>query len=449
MSETIQIKEPSSRHKTHQHLLDVASDYRRTEAGAIPEDWDVLELDSVTKVIDGDRGRHYPSVTDFSESGYCLFLNAGNVTNEGFNFEDCAFITQAKDQQLRKGKLKRKDIVLTTRGTIGNFAFYDDTVSLDHLRINSGMVILRNENPEVDKDFLYFQLRSYSVEKQIERLAFGSAQPQLTVKGISKLLIAVPPRQQEQHAIAEALLDVDDLLTALDALIEKKRAIKQGAMQQLLTGKTRLGGFTANWEKKTLADLASFFKGSGLSKAQVIPDGRQRCIHYGELFTTYSERIAEVLNGTDADREFFRSVGNDVLMPSSDVTPNGLATASCIVESGVILGGDILVIRAPSDVLNGEFLAYAIAVHRNQVMKLVSGTTVFHLYGRDMAGFRFLAPSVEEQTAIVRVLSDMEVEISALEARLVKTRAIKQGMMQQLLTGRIRLVKPQPAEGEA
>ena len=126
-------------------------------------------------------------------------------------------------------------------------------------------------------------------------------------------------------------------------------------------------------------------------------------------------------------------------MPGSDVTPNGLATASCLSIPDVILGGDILVIRVPVDILNGIFLAYAIKLNRNQVMQLVSGTTVFHLYGRDMANFSFAMPSIQEQNAIVDIFSDMDAEITALEQRRDKTRAIKQGMMQQLLTGWVRL----------
>ena len=147
----------------------------------------------------------------------------------------------------------------------------------------------------------------------------------------------------------------------------------------------------------------------------------------------------------DREETFFLSVSNDVLMPASDVTPNGLATASCISESDIILGGDILVIRVPTEILNGVFLAYAIKINRNQVMQLVTGTTVYHLYGHDMANFKFDLPSIQEQNAIVRVLSDMDAEITALEQRRDKTLAIKQGMMQQLLTGRVRLVKPDVA----
>ena len=301
--------------------------------------------------------------------------------------------------------------------------------------VNNHAHILKAKS-DYDQGFLYYSL----VHKNIIPYLSGGTRAKLNKFEMYKIEINVPNDIEEQHAIAEVLSDVDGLINVLDGLIAKKRAIKQATMQQLLTGKTRLPGFSGEWETKRLGEIASFFKGSGLSKADLSPDGKRRCIHYGELFTTYGEYITEVVHGTDRDETFFLSFSNDVLMPGSDVTPNGLATASCISIPDVILGGDVLVIRVPTDIINGTFLAYVIGISHSQVMQLVSGTTVYHLYGRDMANFTFIAPSVEEQDAIVSVLSDMDAEIAALERRRDKTRAIKQGMMQQLLTGRVRLL---------
>ena len=196
---------------------------------------------------------------------------------------------------------------------------------------------------------------------------------------------------------------------------------------------------STDWEVQRLGDIASFFLGSGLSKGDLSSDGQRRCIHYGELFTTYGERITEILHGTNREGGFFLSASNDVLMPTSDVTPDGLATASCIMVDNAIIGGGILVIRAPRNHLNGEFLAYIIKAHRNQILQLVSGTTVFHIYGRDMASFRFAAPNVQEQTGIVEALSDVDTSIRALDSLINKKRLIKQAVMQQLLTGKVRL----------
>lgn len=196
---------------------------------------------------------------------------------------------------------------------------------------------------------------------------------------------------------------------------------------------------STDWEVKRLGGIASFHLGSGLSKGDLSSDGKRRCIHYGELVTTYGERITEILHGTNREDGSFQSVSNDVLMPTSGETPDVLATASCIMVDNAIIGGGILVIRASRNRLNGEFLAYVIKAHRNQILQLVSGTTVFHIYGRDMASFRFAAPNVQEQTAIVDALSDVDTSIRALDSLIDKRRFIKQAVMQQILTGKTRL----------
>src|SRR5437773_2696582 len=130
-------------------------------------DWRFAPLaDAPLEIIDGDRGKNYPKHQDFSDSGDCLFLNAGNVTKNGFDFSDCSFITAAKDSALRKGKLARFDVVLTTRGTVGNVAFYDNSVPYEHIRINSGMVLLRADKKRLLPLFLYQFSKSPAFTRQ-------------------------------------------------------------------------------------------------------------------------------------------------------------------------------------------------------------------------------------------------------------------------------------------
>lgn len=335
-------------------------------------------------------------------------------------------------------ELREGDLVIAMDGALVGKSYA--TISRFDLPSLLLQRVARIRSSKINQPLLGFWIASDYFIAHVDSAKTNTAIPHISPSDIRRFRIAIPRSRQEQCAIAEALSDVDNLLGSLDALIAKKLAIKQAAMQQLLSGKIRLPGFSGEWETKKLGDIASFFKGIGLSKAQLSNDGKQSCIHYGELFTNYRERIDRVLSRTDYKGQCFRSIANDVLMPTSDVTPNGLATASYMPFSDVIIGGDILVIRAPEDVLKGEFLAYTVMVHRSQIMRLVSGTTVFHLYARDMARFEFPMPSIEEQAAIVEALSDMGAEIDALEKRREKTRAIKQGMMQQLLTGRVRLV---------
>ena len=396
--------------------------------------WKTVKLGEVTEIIKG--GTPSRNVEKYFRGNIAWAIPSDITALDSFLYIDDTetHITEEALSNSAAILLPIGTVLLTSRATIG-----DTAINTVPMATNQGFAnFVCHQN--LSNVFLAYYLKY--IKKKLNDLASGSTFKEITKGTLVNIEIPFLPLK-EQHAIAEVLSDVDRLINALDALIAKKRAIKQATMQQLLTGKTRLPGFSGEWETKQLGEIASFFKGSSLfTKTDMSVDGKRRCIHYGELFTTYGEYISEVLHGTDRDEAFFLSVNNDVLMPASDVTPNGLATASCISESDIILGGDILVLRVPTEVLNGVFLAYTIKINRNQVMQLVTGTTVYHLYGRDMANFTFIMPSVQEQNAIVRVLSDMDAEITALEQRRDKTLAIKQGMMQQLLTGKVRLSEP-------
>jgi type I restriction enzyme S subunit len=293
--------------------------------------------------------------------------------------------------------------------------------------------VFHDSNPEAR--FFHYLFQTIELGKLVE----ATALPSLNGRNIAALRLAFP-KPLEQRAIAVALSDVDELIASLDALIDKKRDIKKAVQHELLTGKTRLPGFDGAWSPVQLGDLATFHKGKGLPKASIDSFGPDPCIHYGELFTRYSETICQIQSYTRRPEASILSKANDVLMPTSDVTPNGLAKSSCITMDDVILGGDILIIRPNAAQLFGSFLSRAIRYDERQVLQLVTGTTVFHLYAGDMQRFEFRMPGLTEQHAIVDILSDIDADIAGLEARRVKTRAIKQGMMQELLTGRIRLV---------
>ncbi len=214
------------------------TEFKDSELGRIPESWEVDTFNNLSiEIIDGDRGINYPKQNEFSDTGYCLFLSAKNVTKRGFEFIEKQFITEDKDSLLRKGKLQKKDIVLTTRGTVGNIAYFNDLISFENMRINSGMVLLRSS--KLNTDYLYKVMNSYIIQNHISNVAFGSAQPQLTVKEIKTFKIPVPPLE-EQKQIAEILSTVDN---KLENLKEKKlffEELKKGLMQKLLTGEVRV-----------------------------------------------------------------------------------------------------------------------------------------------------------------------------------------------------------------
>lgn len=167
----------------------------------------ISELD--IEVLDGDRGKNYPHQDELVKKGYCLFLSATNVTCDGFRFESTMFISKEKDEILRGGKLHRNDIVITTRGTVGNVAYYDESVPYENIRINSGMLIVRCSKG-LNSKYIYYVLRSPEFQKQIRSIQTGSAQPQLPKSHFLKMLICVPQ------------IEIQDKITGILSALDKK-----------------------------------------------------------------------------------------------------------------------------------------------------------------------------------------------------------------------------------
>jgi type I restriction enzyme M protein len=170
----------------------------------IQPDWPKMKLvDAPLEIIDGDRGVNYPRKEDFTPSGHCLFLNTKNVREDGFNFTELLFITEEKDQALRKGKLERGDVVLTTRGTIGNTGFYDESVEFEHIRINSGMLIFRPDTKKLDGNYLFHFIQSNNFKVQRDAIVSGSAQPQLPIRNLSDIIIPIPNVNIQRAIVTE------------------------------------------------------------------------------------------------------------------------------------------------------------------------------------------------------------------------------------------------------
>ena len=176
-------------------------------------------MTDVCEIIDGDRGKNYPTADEFSDEGYCLFLNAKNVTSTGFNFDTCMFITKEKDELLRKGKLLKGDVVLTTRGTLGNLAFYTEDIPFEHVRINSGMVILRMKQDVIDEVYFIEQFKM-QLSNIKAKVASGSAQPQLPVSTMNKINILISDIEKQRR------------FTAFVDQVDKSKAVVQKALDE-------------------------------------------------------------------------------------------------------------------------------------------------------------------------------------------------------------------------
>jgi type I restriction enzyme S subunit len=325
--------------------------------------------------------------------------------------------------------VRRGDILFNrtseTREEVGLTAVYDDSEPI----VFGGFVIRGRFNVDAfDKKYVGYALRAPIVRSQIISQGQGAIRANIGQSNLKRILIPMPSRV-EQRAIAEALSDADELLRALEALIAKKRAMKQGAMQQLLTGKIRLPGFSEEWKTSRIGDQLVYER----------PD------HYIVRSAEYTERgdvavltanKSFILGYTDETFGICRTI--PAIVFDDFTTDCKFATFPFKVKSSAIK-----LLRPRNERVNLRYM-----FERMQLIRFPIGDHKRH-YIAEYRHIELSLPRYEEQESIVSVLSEMEAEIAALEARRDKTRAIKQGMMQQLLTGRIRLVKPQPAEAEA
>lgn len=230
----------------------------------------IYTIEQLAEIIDGDRGKNYPKQDEFFPQGFCLFLNTGNVTPQGFLFGETQFITEEKDKLLRKGKLERGDIIYTTRGTVGNAAYYSDSIPFENVRINSGMVILRTNKQIVDCRLLYQILKSDYYRPYFKLFCTGSAQPQLPIKNFSKIKLEIPCLKKQKK--------IADILSAYDDLIEnnqKQIKLLEEAAQRLYKEwfvDLRFPGYEATpisngipqgWKKVSLGDIIGYEIGGG------------------------------------------------------------------------------------------------------------------------------------------------------------------------------------------
>jgi type I restriction enzyme S subunit len=245
MSEKVKVKsEKGEEEKTIWKLRpsyqDAPALYKESKLGWIPKEWDIEGLeDSEIEILDGDRGVNYPKEKDFSESGYCLFLSASNVSKNGFRFETTQFISKEKDELLGAGKLKREDVIVTTRGTVGNVVYYDQKIPYENIRVNSGMIILRNTGNKILNNFLFHYVNDFLFAIHFQKLLSGSAQPQLPIKDLKKISILYPSRK-EQKLIAERLNTLNQKLQTEQDFLHKQQQIKAGLMNDLLSGKRKV-----------------------------------------------------------------------------------------------------------------------------------------------------------------------------------------------------------------
>ena len=300
-----------------------------------------------------------------------------------------------------------------------------------------------------DARFLAYYIQSKM--KMMAEKTQGTSIKGVTVEDIAQIEIKLPPRE-EQTSIAVALSDIDSLISSLQKLIEKKKAIKQGAIQELLTGKKRLPGFSGEWNEASFADLFDFLPTNVFTRDQMTDTGTIKNIHYGDILTKYGacldisntnvSYLSETVSAKRYSESSYARSGDVIIADTAEDTTVGKCI-ELVNVCGKVLSGQHTMLCRPKVSFAPKFLGYYMNADcfHNQMLPFITGIKVSSISKTNVSALRLKYPSlIEEQQEIAAVFSDMDDETEQLEKELTKYQQIKQGMMQELLTGRIRLV---------
>lgn len=419
-------------------MVEMKSGYKMTEVGVIPEDWEVKNV-SESCLIKARIGWQGLKKTEYMSSGDYLLITGTDFDNGQVNWRTCAYVSKARYEQDSNIKIRPQDILISKDGTIGKVAYLGMIPKAGTL--NSGIFVIRANDRKIGQVFLSKIFMSFYFEDFLNRLVAGSTINHLYQKDFVKFCFPLP-NSEEQTAIATALSDVDSLISALTKKIEKKKAIKQGLMQQLLTGKKRLPGFCGDWIKKKVSSVSDILRGGSPRPIEnyIVKSGGVNWIKIGDVDSSakYIFRTNEQI--IESGIQYSRFVHSGDLLLSNSMSfgrPYILKTEGCIHDGW-------LVIQNYDKYFDKEFLYYLLGSDEilKQYKSLAAGSSVLNL-NKDIVGkvVLYFPPSISEQTTIANILSDCDSEIAALEEKRDKYKEIKQGIMQQLLTGKIRLIK--------
>lgn len=411
----------------------------------IPTEWVFVNVNTIAAsvknaIVGGPFGSDLVS-KDYVSDGVPVIR--GQNMGEHWLQEPYVFVTEEKAKALEANLARPGDIVFTQRGTLGQVSLVPRQKYERYLISQSQMKVSLNDSL-VDSRYFHYWFSAPQGQATITQSAIQTGVPHINLGILRSLPLLLPPLA-EQVGIASSLSDMDALIGGLDQLIAKKRDIQQAAMQQLLTGQRRLPGFSGEWSPIKMAKHASLKARIGwqaLTTGEYLDEGD----YYLVTGTDFIDGRVNWSYCNFVDRWRYDQDKN-IQLRVSDVllTKDGTIGKVGYIEklrTPATLNSGIFVIRPLQESFFPLFLFYILKskIFDEFLSMITAGSTISHLYQKDFVTFEFLAPSVVEQATIASILSDMDTELATLEARRDKARQLKQGMMQELLTGRIRLV---------
>lgn len=400
-------------------------------------------IGQLAEIIDGDRGKNYPNQDEFYPQGYCLFLNTGNVTKEGLIFEENQFITKEKDEALRKGKLKRGDIVYTTRGTVGNAGYYNSNVPYENVRINSGMVILRANGEIVDARFLYQILKSEYYRPYFKQYCTGSAQPQLPIKNFSQIYLNVPDIKT-QHRIADILSAYDDLIENNQKQIKlleeaAQRLYKEWFVDLRFPGHENtkiVDGVPEGWQYEKLGDLVKTTSGGTPSrrKSEYYVNGNIRWIKTKELNDRFIFETEEHIT-EDAVKNSSAKVLPEgaliVAMYGATIGKIGITAAemACNQACCAFISFD--------DMISKEYLYCWLMDNREYLVSQGKGAAQSNLSQEMIRNFSLLCPDKKVIKNFTEIVTTMLENKRVLENKILMLSKARDDLLPKLMSGEV------------
>ena len=365
-------------------------------------------------------------------------------------FDETPCVSMKTYNRLSKYNLATNDLVFARKGNVERSALIPLTKTKYFL--GSDGICLRVITKNLLPQYLFYAIQSNTVRSFLIQNAYGTTMAGLNEKILSAIPLFLPVDIDEQSAIAETFSDIDRLISSLQKLIEKKKAIKQGAMQELLTDKKRLPGFSVEWSQAPFEDIFDFLPTNAFTRDQMTDTGTIQNVHYGDILTKYGACLD--MANTDVpyllEKVSVRKYSESSYVREGDVIIADTAEDSTVGKCvelvnvyGKVLSGQHTMLCRPKVTFAPKFLGYYMnaGCFHNQMLPFITGIKVSSISKANISTLVLKYPTlVEEQQAIAQVFSDMDEEIAQLEKELAKYQQIKQGMMQELLTGRIRLV---------
>jgi type I restriction enzyme S subunit len=413
---------------------EVPKGYKKSELGIIPAEWNIIPLKKhYLEIRNGFVGTATPY---YVESGV-KYLQGKNIKKGRIIPKDLIYVSEDFHIKQSKSQLKLNDIVMVQSGHVGECA----VITEEYVGSNCHALIVLTPNDQTHSHFYSYLFNSKLGERLIYKIKTGNTIEHILASDMKKMRVPVPSLY-EQQKVSSILSTWDKVIELKEMLIEQKKEQKKGLMQKLLTGEVRLPGFKGELNQVKLGEIGTFLKGKGIAKNQTIDRGIN-CVRYGEIYTAHHYYIKKFYSSINEEvaKDSTKIEKNDILFAGSGETAEEIGKAVAYInDEEAYAGGDIIILR-PTIKVDSLFLSFLINTGEvaKARAKLGQGNSVVHIYPSTLSNLKILLPSFEEQQEIALRLKTFDDNLDLLEKEVLEFKEQKKGLMQLLLTGKVRV----------